>query len=274
MDTQPIPLNALLEAAVDAAQSAGRQALDQMTFVPVSVKNGSELVTEADRACQRAIVQRIRADFPNHGLVAEEGEGGRPTRQPPTGTEPVWWVVDPIDGTTNYAHGMPVFTVSIAAMIHGSPAVGVIYEPAANLLFTAARGGQARMNDRVLDAGHEPVSLFAGVGLDCHFGPAVPPWFLQVMLKSRFRNLGTTALQMAYVAKGAMAGTIACTPKLWDIAAGAVLAESAGAVVTDWQGRPLWPMDLASYEGGPLPCVAANPTAHRQILAMIQGGPS
>jgi len=271
MDLQPVQLNALLETAVDAARLAGRQAFEQMSLVEVSVKNGSELVTEADRACQRDIIQRVRADFPDHGFVAEEGDGGRLFRQPPRGTEPVWWVIDPIDGTNNFARGLPVFAVSIAAMIDGSPVAGVIYDPAANLLFAAVRGGQARMNETVLAAGDEPISLFVSVGLDCHFGPTVPRWLPQVMLKSRFRNLGTTALQMAFVAKGAMAGTIACTPKVWDIAAGAVIAEAAGAVVTDWQGRALWPVDLASYEGQRLPCVAANPTAHGQLLAMING---
>jgi fructose-1,6-bisphosphatase/inositol monophosphatase family enzyme len=121
MDLQPPQLNAMLETAVDAARLAGRQALDQMTLVEVSVKNGVELVTEADRACQQTIVERIKADFPDHGFIAEEGQHGRPFKQAPQGTEPVWWVIDPIDGTNNFAHGMPVFAVSIGAMIDGSP---------------------------------------------------------------------------------------------------------------------------------------------------------
>jgi len=271
MDLQPVQLNAMLETAVDAARLAGRQALDQMSLVEVSVKNGSELVTEADLACQEIIVQRIKADFPDHGFIAEEGEHGRPFKHPPQGDEPVWWVIDPIDGTNNFAHGMPVFAVSIGAVIGGSPVVGVIYDPAADLMFTATQGGRALMNDRSIQAGDDPVSLFVSVGLDSHWGNAMPPWLPTILAKTRFRNLGTTALQMAYVAKGGMVATIVCTPKLWDLAAGAVIAQAAGALLTDWQGRPLWPMDLAGYDGCPIPCIVANPTAHRQLLAIIRG---
>jgi fructose-1,6-bisphosphatase/inositol monophosphatase family enzyme len=72
------------------------------------------------------------------------------------------------------------------------------------------------------------------------------------------------------VAKGGMVGTIVCVPKLWDIAAGAAIAEAAGAVITDWQGGPLWPMDLAAYDGGPIPCVVANPTTHKQLLQLMR----
>jgi myo-inositol-1(or 4)-monophosphatase len=270
MDLQPVQWNAMLETAVDAARLAGRQALDQMSLVEVSVKNGSELVTEADLACQETIIQRIKADFPGHGWIAEEGQHGRPFKQPPQGAEPVWWVIDPIDGTNNFAHGMPVFTVSIAAMIEGTPVVGVIYDPCADLIFTAIQGRHAMMNGQSIYAGDDPISSFVSVGLDSHWGNALPAWLPQILLKTRFRNLGTTALQMAYVAKGSMVGTIVCVPKLWDIAAGALIAEAAGAVVTDWQGRLLWPMDLAGYDGARIPCIAANPTTHKQLLAMIK----
>jgi fructose-1,6-bisphosphatase/inositol monophosphatase family enzyme len=108
------------------------------------------------------------------------------------------------------------------------------------------------------------------VGLDSHWGNALPPWVPAILLKTRFRNLGTTALHMAYVAKGGMVGTIVCVPKLWDIAAGAVIAEAAGAKVSDWQDRSLWPMDLAGYNGQKVPCIVANPTAHMQILQLMR----
>ena len=269
MDLQRFQLEAMVETAVDAARMAGRQALDQMSLVEVSVKNGNELVTEADRACQETIVQRIRADFPDHGFIAEEGEHGRLFKQPPSGSEPVWWVIDPIDGTNNFARGMPVFTVSIGAMVGGWPVAGVIYDPATNLMFTGVRGGTAGVNDQSITAGDDPISSFVSIGLDSHWGSTPPPWLMSILLRSRFRNLGTTALQMAYVAKGSMVGTIVCVPKLWDIAAGAAIAEAAGAVITDWQGRSLWPMDLARYEGQPIPCVIANPTTHKQLLQLI-----
>jgi myo-inositol-1(or 4)-monophosphatase len=148
---------------------------------------------------------------------------------------------------------------------------GVIYDPTANLMFTAVRGGPARMNDQTLSAGDDPISSFVSIGLDSHWGNTPPPWLMPILLKTRFRNLGTTALQIAYVAKGGMVGTIVNVPKLWDIVGGAAIAEAAGAVVTDWQGRPLWPMDPAGYTGTPIPCVVANPTTHKQILQLMQG---
>ena len=89
------------------------------------------------------------------------------------------------------------------------------------------------------------------------------------MKQCRFRNFGTTALQMAYIASGGLVGTIVCTPKLWDIAAGVVIAEAAGAITTDWKGQPLFPMDLDHYEGQPFAVLSANRTAHPKLVEQI-----
>ena len=103
----------MLETAIVAARLAGQRAMEEINYVKTSVKNSTELVTEADRRCQEIIVDRIKEDYPDHGLIAEEGEEGKIFKQVPRGKEALWWVIDPIDGTNNYAHRMLFFTVSI-----------------------------------------------------------------------------------------------------------------------------------------------------------------
>jgi fructose-1,6-bisphosphatase/inositol monophosphatase family enzyme len=101
-------------------------------------------------------------------------------------------------------------------------------------------------------------------------GEVLPNWVQNIVRQCRFRNFGTTAMQMAYVASGGLVGTVACTPKLWDIAAGVAIAEAAGAVTTNWQGQPLFPMELDTYEGRPFQLLLANRTAHPTLLAHIK----
>jgi len=263
-------LSAMLETAVVAARLAGQRAMEEIEFVKASVKNGRELVTQTDARCQKIITERIKESYPDHGFIAEEGEHGRMFKQPPRGGESLWWVIDPIDGTNNFAHGMPFFVSSIAVLEAGSPIVGVIFEPATDSMFTAVKGGEAQLNGRRITAGKENMDKFASVGLDSHFDNEVPAWACEIIRQTRFRNFGTTALQLAYVAKGSMVATIASDPKLWDIAAGAVIAESAGAIMTDWQGKKIFPVDLDSYEGREFQVVAANKKTHTQILEMLK----
>jgi myo-inositol-1(or 4)-monophosphatase len=109
------------------------------------------------------------------------------------------------------------------------------------------------------------------VSLDSHFGDTLPPWVCEIIRQSRFRNLGTTALHLAYVAKGGLVAAVMCTPKLWDIAAGVLIAEAAGAKVTDWAGREIFPIDLDNYEGQSFRIVAANGKVHPKLLETIEG---
>jgi myo-inositol-1(or 4)-monophosphatase len=262
-------LSGMLETAIVAARLAGQKAMEEINFTKVSIKNGNELVTQADAQCQQIIINRIKETYPDHGFIAEEGEKGRIFKQPPRGAEPFWWVIDPIDGTNNYAHQMLFFTVSIAVMHKGEPIVGVIFEPATDSMFTAVKGGDAQLNGRRITAGEEKMDAFSSVGLDSHFDEGVPGWACEIMQKTRFRNLGTTALQLAYVAKGSLVATIVNRPKLWDIAAGALIAEAAGAVVSDWQGGKIFPVDLDSYQGQELRTIAANKKVHKEILEII-----
>lgn len=263
-------LSRLLETAIVAARLAGQRAMEELNFIKASVKNSNELVTQADAKCQKIIIDRIKENYPDHGFIAEEGEKGNIFKQPPRGSEPIWWVIDPIDGTNNFAHGMLLFTVSIAAMYEGEPVVGVIFEPATDAMFTAVKQRESQLNGRKITAGNEKLSEFSSVGLDSHFDLPLSEWVAQMMHKTRFRNLGTTALQIAYVAKGGLVATIVCRPKLWDITAGTVIAQTAGALVTDFKGEKIFPVDLDRYQGEEFRVLAANKKVHPELLKMIE----
>jgi myo-inositol-1(or 4)-monophosphatase len=266
MSLEQKDLSQMLETAVVAARLAGQHAMEGMNYVKAVRKNESELVTQADAECQRIIIRQIRETYPDHGFIAEEGEKGRLFKRAPLGEPTIWWAIDPIDGTNNFAHGMPIFTVSVAALFEGEPVVGVIFQPATDSMFTAVKGGVAQLDGRHIVAGEEQIGPFTSVGLDSHFEGDLPPWACEIIKGSRFRNLGTTALQMAYVARGGLVATVASTPKLWDIAAGVVIAEAAGAITTDWKGDKLFPIDLDRYDGEPFQILTANRKAHPKLI--------
>ncbi len=263
-------LSSMLETAIVAARLAGQRAMEEINFIKASVKNATELVTQTDARCQQIIVDRIKETYPDHGFIAEEGTEGNLFKQPPRGAEPVWWLIDPIDGTNNFAHRMLFFTVSIAAMYEGKPIVGVIFEPATESMFTAVKNGEAQLNGRRITTSEDTINAFSSVGLDSHFDDGVPAWACEIMKKTRFRNLGTTALQLAYVANGGLVATIAQDQKLWDIAAGAFISEAAGAIVTNWQGGKIFPVDLDNYQGGKFQIISANQKVHAEILNLLK----
>jgi myo-inositol-1(or 4)-monophosphatase len=269
MSLEQKDLSEILETAIVAARLAGQHAMEQMSFVKAVRKNEYELVTPADAQCQSIIIQRIRENFPDHGFIAEEGDEGGMFKRPPLGKPALWWVIDPIDGTNNFAHGIPIFTVSVAALLEGEPVVGVVFHPASDSMFTAVKGGEAQLDGRRISAGEEEIGPLTSVGLDSHFDDTLPPWVCEIIRKSRFRNFGTTALHLAYVAKGGLVAALMCTPKLWDIAAGTMIAQTAGALVTDWNGGAVFPIDLDHYDGQTFRLLAANRKAHPRVLQMM-----
>lgn len=263
-------LSRMLETAIVSARLAGQRAMEEINFVKVSIKNSTELVTQADARCQQIIIDRIKENYPDHGFIAEEGQQGKIFKQSPRCDGQFWWAIDPIDGTHNFAHRMLLFTISIAALYEGEPIVGVIFDPATDSMYTAVKGGEAQLNNRRMIAGEAMMDSFSSVGLDSHYDEGVPFWTCEIMKRTKFRNLGTTALQLAYVANGGLIATIVTDPKLWDIAAGTLIAEAAGAVVTDWQGNKVYPVDLENYEKQHFPLVVANKKVHPQILELLK----
>ena len=263
-------LSRLMETAIVAARLAGQRAMEEMDFVKASVKNETEHVTHADLQCQQVIVDRIKQAYPDHGFIAEEGGEAGIFKQAPRGSEDIWWIIDPIDGTANFVHGIPSFTVCVSAVHEGRPVVGAVFEPATDSMFTAVVGGEAQLNSRRIAPGEAKMDRFSSVGIDSYYNEGVPAWVCHVIQHTRSRNFGTTGLHLAYVARGALVATVAARPKLWDIAAGAVIAETAGAIVTGWKGEKLFPIDLQSYDGHEINTVAANKKVHKEILELLK----
>ena len=259
----------MLETAIVAARLAGARAMEEIKYTKTSVKNENEIVTQTDRTCQDLIIQRIKQTYPDHGFIAEEGPDGAILSQPPRSADAVWWVIDPIDGTNNFAHGMLCFTVSIAAVHHGKPIVGVIFEPATDSMYTSATNMDAQLNTSTITARDADISKLESFGIDSHISDQSTAGMIEVMKLTRFRNLGTTALQLAYTAKGSLLGTIALCARVWDFAAGAIIVQNAGAIITDFEGKEVFPIDLDIYSGQQYQILAANKKTHPKFVKIF-----
>jgi myo-inositol-1(or 4)-monophosphatase len=276
MELEQALISRLLEVATVSARLAGQRAMEELATVKSSVKNVTDLVTQADGICQNIIMNHVKENFPDHGFIAEEGSGGQLLKLSPRGDCKFWWVIDPIDGTNNYAHKLLAFSVSVAVMYEGYPVVGVIFDPATESTWTAAKGEIPRLNAAAISASTATINRFESFGIDNNYEGIgdIPRCIISLMLRTRFRNMGSTALHMAYTASGGLVGMLNDTPKLWDVAAGAYICECAGAKVTDFRGKPLWPIDLASYDGRKVPTLAAGPNAYADAVRTLAEYPT
>lgn len=266
-------LSRMLETAVVAARLAGQHAMEQLQYLHRSIKNGSELVTQADPACQKIIIDHIRQNYPDDGFIGEEGADGRLLKIPPRAGSSVWWVIDPIDGTNNFANKLLCFSVCIAAFYEGRPVIGVIFDPTTDSMYSTAQNMDAQLNNSTITVNTGPLDRFASFGVDSHRSELTAPGSLIMMERTRFRCLGSTAIHMAYVASGAMIGMVSAATKLWDIAAGAILIERAGGKVTDPRANSLFPIDLEAYQGEPIATLATNSTNYSEILDIFSENP-
>jgi myo-inositol-1(or 4)-monophosphatase len=225
--------------------------------VTIEYKGEVDLVTEADRASETLIVERLRARWPEHGIVAEEG-----TRSD-MGAEYRWYV-DPLDGTTNFAHGYPVFCVSIAlARSDGQLEVGVLYDPTRDEMFAAERGGGAMLNGKPMQV--SKTSRFSesilGTGFPSHKRHKNPNihFYHQLTLRSHgVRRAGSAALDLADVACGRYDGFWEFNLNPWDTAAGVLVVQEAGGTVTRFDGTPF---RLDSRE-----VLASNGVLHQELI--------
>ena len=251
-------MNRYLQASIDIAREAGALLLDEFRKpAGFEYKGGSsfDLVTVADRRSEEMIVERLRTLFPQHAIVAEEGGGHRSESD-------YQWLVDPLDGTTNFAHRYPVYCVSLALVRGDETQVGVVHDPARDETFYAARGEGAWLNQkRIRVSGTERLaeSLLA-TGFPSrkrHESPNFRYYTRFSLLSHGVRRDGSAALDLCYVACGRFEGFWELNLKPWDVAAGSLIAREAGGVVTDFSALP--------YRLGGNEVLASNGRIHTEL---------
>lgn len=226
-----------LETAAEIAREAGALIANYLERrVGYELKGDFDLVTEADRASERLIVERLRSHFPTHVIVAEEG-GGQ------DGTSEYRWYVDPLDGTTNFAHGFPAFNVTMGLERAGELIAGVIFDPLRNEMFTAEHGAGAYLNHRRIHVSKAAriENCLVATGFPSrkrHENVNVHFYYQLAMLSHGVRRAGAAALDLAYVACGRLDAFWEFGLNPWDMAAGILLVREAGGTCGDMHGGP------------------------------------
>lgn len=262
----PMQNEGMLNIAIKAAREAGKiqlMAFRDRSSLHVSSKGIGDYVTEVDKACEKAIIETIKTAFPTHAFLGEEGGTTGSTDAEYT------WVIDPLDGTTNFIHGLTEFAVSIALLKNGVPLHGVVYHPYANELFTATKGKGASLDSRrirVSGALSMEDALLA-TGFPFREGDNYDEYLrgMKSMMQRTcgLRRIGSAALDLCWTACGRFDGYWEKGIKIWDIAAGALIAREAGAFVTDFSGEGDY---LKKGE-----IIAATPKIFPHMIAVIQG---
>ena len=253
-----------LTTAVEAVVRAGDVMLQRFgTDVRVDKKGAIDLVTEVDVAIEREFRARIAERFPEHMVLGEEMGGSVEVPEGPC------WVFDPIDGTTNFAHGIPIFCSSLALEVNGVAQVAAVYDPTRRELFTAERGGGAFLNGKPMKVSAAETLLesvlVTGFPYDVHARVAeIVGLFGEFVGRARaVRRLGSAAIDLCYVAAGRMDGFWERDLNAWDIAGGALLVEEAGGSITNFEGAP--------FDSRGRSVVASNGTIHQAMLDVIAG---
>ena len=249
--------NPFLRGAIEIAREAGEILREEYAKPPeIRYKGEVDIVTQADQRSEALIVERLRGEFPSHTIVAEEGGGSGDSA-----AEYVWHV-DPLDGTTNFAHGYPCFAVSMALLKDREPIAGVVFDPIHNELFTAAAGEGAQLNDESIHV--SAVSKLAQGLLATGFPVQKRTlnsniyYYWDFTLRSHgVRRDGAAALDLCYIACGRFDGVWEFGLKSWDTAAGMLLVSEAGGRVSDFAGHPFHP-------GGP-EVLATNGHIHEEM---------
>ncbi|HPE03860.1 MAG TPA: inositol monophosphatase family protein [Thauera sp.] len=253
-------LNIAVKAARRAATVINR-ASTQLDLLTVQSKSSNDFVTEVDRAAEQAIIEVLRDAFPGHGILAEEsGESGPESE--------FTWIIDPLDGTTNFIHGMPQYAVSIAQTKNGVLEHAVVYDPNTNEMFTASRGAGAFLNDRRIRVSRRTRLNESLIGTGFPFRQfdhvdAYLAMFKELTQKTAgIRRPGAASLDLAYVAAGRFDGFWEMGLSPWDMAAGVLLIQEAGGLVSDLSGEANY---LATGN-----LVAGSPKIFGQLLPIIQ----
>ena len=258
-------LHPMLNMAIKAARAAGsiinRAALD-IEAVRVSQKQSNDFVTEVDQAAENAIIETLLTAYPDHGILAEESGQSRGNPQ----SDHVW-IIDPLDGTTNFIHGFPVYCVSIALEVRGRIEQAVVYDPTRNDLFTATKGRGAYLNERRIRVGKRTRLQECLISTGFPFRPGDDiNHYLSLMSEmmrrtTALRRPGAAALDLAYVAAGFSDGFFETGLSPWDVAAGSLLVTEAGGLVGNFSGEADF---LHQRE-----CLAGNPRIYGQMVQVL-----
>jgi len=254
----------LTQIAIQAARQGGAILLDyaQKGFQIHKKEQAINLVTEADLRSEEAIIQTIRQAFPEHQILSEE----QGLQKSPT--HPIKWIVDPLDGTTNFAHGFPMYNVSIGVEYEGICILGVVYDPTRNELFLAQTGKGATLNGTPIHVSATPklneALLVTGFAYDVHTAKDNNlKEFCAFTLRARgMRRTGTAAIDLCYIASGRFDGFWELQLNPWDTAAGKVILEEAGGRVTNYAGEPY------SIYGSTL--IATNGIIHQEMIEVLR----
>ena len=253
----------MVNIAVRAARQAGNlivRAIGQIDTLNIKEKSANDYVTEVDLRAEQEIVKIIKRAYPQHGILAEEGGES-------TGKE-FEWIIDPLDGTTNFLHGLPQYAVSIGIKYRGRLEHAVVYNPISEEMFTASRGEGARLNDRRIRVANRTnlKGALLGTGIPFREDQDLELYLktLQVLLPGTagVRRPGSAALDLAYVAAGRFDGFWEFGLNAWDMAAGILLVQEAGGVVTDMQGNDKY------FETGNV--IAGNLKVHAEMARKIR----
>jgi len=258
-------LHPMLNVAVKAARYAGsiinRAALD-VEAVRISQKQVNDFVTEVDHASEKAIIETLLTAYPDHGILAEESGSQHGAR----GADCVW-IIDPLDGTTNFIHGFPVYCVSIALAVRGKVEQAVIYDPSRNDLFTATKGRGAYLNERRIRVSKRTrlQECLISTGFPFRKGDNFNA-YLQMMgdvmqRTAGLRRPGAAALDLAYVAAGYSDGFFETGLQPWDVAAGSLLVTEAGGLVGNFTGEA----DFLEQKE----CLAGTPRVYGQLVSIL-----
>ena len=255
---------AYLATAIEAVIRAGELQLSRLGAAMQIEKKGTiDLVTETDREIERGFRELVAARFPSHEVLGEEYSVPEDRARVPE----FCWVFDPIDGTTNFAHGLPIFCASLALEINGEAVVGAVYDPNRRELFTAERGVGAWLNGAPLRTSSADTLIDALLCTGFHYGVQQNPDELVGLyghflgISQAVRRLGSAAIDLCYVAAGRLDGFWEVKLQPWDIAAGALIVQEAGGTVTTTDGG-----DFASRRGNVL---ATNSRVHAQMVEAI-----
>ena len=256
-------MNPMLNIAIQAARHAGRiivQFIDRLDTININEKKRNDFITQVDELSEQEIIRTLRKAYPDHSVLAEES--GLQKKN-----EEYIWIIDPLDGTTNFIHGFPQFAVSIALKYRNKLEIAVVYDPLRQELFTAVRGSGAQLNSRKIrvSACQKIDAALVGTGFpfkEKEFFPIYLQTFKAIFPKTTgVRRAGCATLDLAYLASGRLDGFWEISLRPWDMAAGVLLITESGGFVTDFHGKNDY------MENGTL--VAGNLKVHKSLLDTI-----